>query len=63
MYKIFGGDFAPQKTPSLAADAQCEDTGAAFFDADSDGDLDLYVASGGYKNLLAMGLIKTGLPE
>ncbi len=45
----FGGDFAPQKTPALAADAQCEDTGAAFFDADGDGDLDLYVASGGYE--------------
>lgn len=49
MLQDFGGDFAPQKTPSLAADAQCEDTGAAFFDGDSDGDLDLYVASGGYE--------------
>ncbi len=45
----FGGDFAPQKTPALNADANSEDTGAAFFDADGDGDLDLYVASGGYE--------------
>lgn len=39
--------FKKTSTPPLENDATFEDMGSAFFDADGDGDLDLYVASGG----------------
>jgi hypothetical protein len=41
------GHFIQTDTALFKADANCEDASAIFFDADGDGDLDLYVASGG----------------
>jgi hypothetical protein len=43
------GTFINKSEPALAKDAASEDVAATFFDADNDGDNDLYVASGGYE--------------
>ena len=47
-----GGQFRELPQPALAADQGSEDTGAAWLDADGDGDQDLVVASGGYDSFL-----------
>ena len=43
--------FMLSKNADFEKDKTCYDTDAAFFDVDADGDLDLYVCSGGYGNL------------
>ncbi|PIQ21647.1 MAG: RNA-binding protein [Cytophagales bacterium CG18_big_fil_WC_8_21_14_2_50_42_9] len=46
------GKFTSKPDPSFVADKNSEDANALFFDANKDGILDLYVASGGYHNFM-----------
>lgn len=41
------GQFSPKTQTALDQDKNCEDIASAFFDADNDKDLDLFVVSGG----------------
>ena len=54
--KIFlqnkNGQFTVPSQPAFNKDANSEDAGGCFADIDNDGDLDLYVCSGGYDNFL-----------
>ncbi|GAA4406102.1 VCBS repeat-containing protein [Nibrella viscosa] len=45
------GTFSRREQPDFAQDELCTDTDAVLFDIDKDGDLDLYVTSGGYEYL------------
>ncbi|MDA7862296.1 VCBS repeat-containing protein [Akkermansiaceae bacterium] len=55
------GNLSKITCPDLDADGSYEDAASALFDADGDGDLDLYVASGSYENDLGSAALQDRL--
>jgi enediyne biosynthesis protein E4 len=50
MMQQANASFSAKELPAFNEDAASEDVAALFFDADGDGDKDLYVVSGGYES-------------
>ena len=57
------GNFSLLDQPVFETDKAFEDNGSLFFDADNDGDLDLYISSGGYDLAAGSPLLQDRLYE